>query len=111
MNPSTNSEQLPLYQIEMVGKINEQWSDWLGKVAITHDQASSRYVTTLTGPAVDQAALRGILNKLWDLNLTLLSVKRRENSLMEEESSSCRARLHLAHLRQVVNLSYNFKRG
>jgi hypothetical protein len=31
-------------------------------------------VTVLSGPVVDQAALRGILNTLWDLNLTLISV-------------------------------------
>ena len=35
-------------------------------------------ITTLTGPVADQAALRGILTKVWDLNLTLISVTRIE---------------------------------
>ena len=71
-----NMEQNPIYQIRVRGKLNQQWSAWLVGIAITHDQTGEHgLITTLTGPIVDQAALRGILNKLWDLNLTLLSVK------------------------------------
>ena len=63
------------YQIKVKGKLNEQWSDWLEGVIITHDQVRiETHITTLIGPVIDQAALRGILNKLWDLNLTLLSI-------------------------------------
>ena len=40
-------------------------------------------VTLFTGPIADQAALRGILNKLWDLNLTLISVSRVETGTKE----------------------------
>ena len=65
-----------IYQIKVQGKLNQQWSDWLAGMDVSHNQDSQkRLVTTLTGPIVDQAALRGILNKLWDLNLTLLSVR------------------------------------
>jgi hypothetical protein len=50
-------------------------------MSITIEQGSDgRQVTTLTGTIVDQAALRGILVKLWDLNLTLISVTRVETS-------------------------------
>jgi hypothetical protein len=73
------AEHPSIYQIKVQGKLNDQWSVWLAGVTISHDQTGNQaYITTLTGPVVDQAALRGILNKLWDLNLTLLSVKRLE---------------------------------
>jgi hypothetical protein len=71
------AEQLSIYQIKVQGKLNEQWSDWLEGVTITHDRAQEEdHVTTLTSPVVDQAALRGIMNRLWDLNVTLLSIRR-----------------------------------
>jgi hypothetical protein len=71
------AEQRPIYQIKVQGKINEQWSAWLEGVTITHEQAQEEaHITTLTSPIVDQAALRGIMNRLWDLNVTLLSIKR-----------------------------------
>ena len=77
MNRLTKLDRSPIYQIKVQGKLNEQWSDWLAGVTISHDQAGKQaHITTLTGPVVDQSALRGILNKLWDLNLTLLSIKR-----------------------------------
>jgi hypothetical protein len=65
-----------IYQIKVQGKLNQQWSKWLAGMTIRHDQTGEEILTTtLTGPIIDQAALRGILNKLWDLNLTLLSVR------------------------------------
>ena len=44
-------------------------------------------VTTLTGPVADQSALRGILSKIWDLNLTLISVRRIEADGEEENKN------------------------
>jgi len=64
-------EAIP-YQIQVQGRLDEAWSDWLESITITYDSG----VTTLRGPVVDQAVLRGILNRIWDLNLTLLSVTR-----------------------------------
>jgi hypothetical protein len=66
-----------IYQIKVQGKLNEQLSDWLAGLDISHDQVCAEVkISTLSGPIADQAALRGILNKLWDLNLTLLTVAR-----------------------------------
>jgi hypothetical protein len=68
-----------IYQIKVQGKLNEQWSDWLANMTISHNPANKdAHTTTLTGPVVDQTALRGIVNKLWDLNLILLSIKQLE---------------------------------
>jgi hypothetical protein len=63
-----------VYQIRVQGKLDDRWSDWFsGLSVLVGDVPGHPPVTILTGPA-DQAALRGILNKIWDLNLTLLSV-------------------------------------
>ena len=59
-----------VYQIKVRGEIDARWSDWFDGVSI----ASDGDVTTLIGPIIDQAVLRGILTKIWDLNLTLISV-------------------------------------
>ena len=59
-----------VYQIKMQGRLDESWSGWFGSMAITFEGDT----TTLTGAVADQAALRGILSRLWDLNLALISV-------------------------------------
>ena len=61
----------PVYEIKVRGLIDPRWADWFSGVAIVVDGQ----ITTLTGPVVDQAALRGILSKIWDLNLGVISVK------------------------------------
>ena len=62
------------YQITVRGKLDERWSDWFsGLTVVGAGEGDSPPETILTG-AIDQAALRGILNKIWDLNLTLISI-------------------------------------
>jgi hypothetical protein len=64
-------------QIRVQGWINERWADWFDGITMTHeDTQDNSPVTVLTGPIIDQAALRGILTKLWDLNLSVISVNR-----------------------------------
>ena len=63
-----------VYQIKVQGKLDESWSSWFSGLTITLEGDT----TTLTGAVVDQAALRGILSKLWDLNLALISVNQIE---------------------------------
>lgn len=64
-----------LYEIKVQGNVDTSWSDWFNGMDITNgtDQDASP-ITTITGPVVDQATLRGILIRLWDLNLVILSV-------------------------------------
>ena len=65
-----------VYRIKVNGVLDRKWSDWFNGVTITCESASDGSpVTTLTGVA-DQARLRGILSKIWDLNLTVISVTR-----------------------------------
>jgi len=63
------------YEIRVFGRLDDRWSDWFSGLRIAVDDVGGAPITRLSG-AVDQARLRGILNRLWDLNLTLLSVTR-----------------------------------
>jgi hypothetical protein len=61
-----------IYQIRVKGVLDEKWSDWFdGLTVIPQDDE-----TLLTGPVCDQAALHGLLARIRDLGLPLLSVRR-----------------------------------
>jgi hypothetical protein len=64
-----------IYEIKVRGELDPDWSDWFDGFSITCKNAE----TWLVGTVADQAALYGILVKIGQLNLTLLSVKRLEN--------------------------------
>jgi len=66
--PSTNISWI--YEIRLQGRLDKDWSDWLGGMVICHDGD----VTVLRGKVLDQAALHGILSRIWDLNRTVISV-------------------------------------
>ena len=64
------------YRIEVVGALDESWSDRLGGMIIkTRQRADQSTVTTLTGRMIDQAELAGVLNSLYELHLPILKVK------------------------------------
>ena len=65
-----------VYRIRIKGNLDKQWSDWFGGLTIT-PQANNE--TLLIGSVMDQAALHGMLAKLCDLGLPLLSVERVES--------------------------------
>ena len=74
--PSTfNSEsdpgQPPIYQIRIKGHLGHDWTDWFEGLSITLEDNSE---TLLTGPVIDQAALHGLLKKVRDVGMPLLSV-------------------------------------
>jgi hypothetical protein len=73
-----------IYQIRIQGQIDASWSDWLGGLAITPLPGGE---TLLAGPIVDQAALLGILDKLYALNLPILSVVQVEVDREEEDKN------------------------
>ena len=60
-----------IYQIRLKGHLGRQWTDWFDGLTITLEDNGD---TLLTGPLADQAALHGLLKKVRDLGLTLLSV-------------------------------------
>lgn len=64
------------YRIRVEGFLDESWSDRLGGLRISMSSGENEEsVTTLSGQMVDQAALAGVLNTLYELHLTLLSVE------------------------------------
>jgi hypothetical protein len=65
------------YQIEVQGRLDDSWAAWFDGMALTRTHArDGTPVVVLTGPVADQAALRGLLSRLWDLNLTILALRR-----------------------------------
>ena len=63
------------YQIRVPGELGENWSDWAGGMTITVEhEGNSHPVTTLTG-VLDQAALQGLLRRLYSLGLPLILVR------------------------------------
>lgn len=67
-------DERTVYQIKVRGNLDDRWSDWFSGLTVQPaDEGEDCPVTALSG-LIDQAALRGILNRIWDLNLTLVSV-------------------------------------
>jgi hypothetical protein len=62
-----------IYQITLQGHLSSQWSDWFEGFKITLDE---RGQTILVGPVMDQAALHGLLKKIRDLGIPLISINR-----------------------------------
>jgi hypothetical protein len=60
-----------LYEIRLKGHLGSQWTDWFEGLTITLEDNGD---TLLTGPVIDQAALHGLLKKVRDLGLPLVSV-------------------------------------
>jgi hypothetical protein len=78
-----------VYEIQVWGDLDRGWEEWLGGLTVSSRHASEKpRVTTLIGSVADQAALRGILCKLWDLNLTLIAVRRIEKGEQDDGNDS-----------------------
>jgi hypothetical protein len=59
------------YRIRLKEQLDQRWSDWLGGLMVVHEANGE---TVLIGEMVDQAALYGLISKVRDLHLTLISV-------------------------------------
>jgi len=70
-NPKTDPAQPIVYQIRIKGHLDPRWTKWFGGLTITLEDNGD---TLLTGPVVDQAALHGLLRKVRDLGMQLISV-------------------------------------
>ena len=60
------------YEIRVEGQLDASWAAWLGETQLTHEGDS----TLLRSRLPDQVALRGLLGRLWDMNLTVIAVTR-----------------------------------
>lgn len=77
MSDGTDAQDRQVYQIRVQGWLDKRRSDWFEGMTMGLERTSDdMLITTLTGAVADQARLRGILFKLWDMNLMLISVTR-----------------------------------
>jgi hypothetical protein len=68
---SENQSGLGFYEIRLKGHLDDRWTDWFEGLTITLEDNGE---TLLTGPVIDQAALHGLLKKVRDLGMSLVSV-------------------------------------
>ena len=73
LDPRADPDQVMVYQIRIEGHLGPRWNDWFGGMTITLEDNGE---TLLTGPVVDQAALHGLLRKIRDLGMPLISAIR-----------------------------------
>lgn len=76
-----NWDEPQIYRIHVRGRLGAEWSAWFDGMAITWDDDD----TLLTGPVADQAALHGLLRRVRDLGIPLISVVRLTSADRDEE--------------------------
>lgn len=73
-----------VYQIRLRGQLGPLWSDWFDGLSITWDGAD----TLLTGEVIDQAALHGLLRRIRDLGVPLVSLNRLDTSAEPDQGTN-----------------------
>jgi hypothetical protein len=76
VNQKLGLDRPGIYQIRVPGRLDESWQEWFEGMEITVESGDGPTVTTLTGTVADEAALQGLLDRLFSLGLRLLSVVR-----------------------------------
>lgn len=72
MPDSEENQTCRPYQITIQGHLDAEWASCFNLLKISYKDNMN--ITILTGPITDQAELRGIMNKLWDLNKSIIAV-------------------------------------
>lgn len=73
----TRQTQPEIFEIRLQGHLDARWASWFDGLTITLTENGE---TVLTGPVADQAALHGLLKKVRDLNLPLISVQKNKSN-------------------------------
>ena len=74
--PHSSMFEPATYKISILGTLDKKWSDYCGGMTIEHDIVLDQYpMTTLTGQLIDQSALIGVLNSLYDMGCPIISVE------------------------------------
>ena len=71
------------YEIRLAGQLDSRWSDWFEGFRLTNGADG---FTTLIGPIIDQAALHGVLRRVGDLGLTLISINALDDDVIASPS-------------------------
>ena len=80
--PTSNAK---VYEIRLKGHLEARWAKWFDGLAITLEDNGD---TLLTGPVVDQAALHGLLKRVRDLGMTLVSVNQVQSQATRQNRSN-----------------------
>jgi hypothetical protein len=88
------------YELRVKGHLDPRWANWFDGLSLTH---ASDGTTVIHGPVADQAALHGLLHKLRDLGLPLLSVARVETDEPDLSGSRPRHREYPTHQKETDN--------
>ena len=72
MNRRVGPHEFASYQLRVEGHLDQRWSTWFDEMSLIHEEDGT---TTLRGLVTDQAALHGLLAKVRDLGITLISVE------------------------------------
>jgi hypothetical protein len=67
----SNGQAPTTYQVRIAGHLDQHWSHWFGDLTLAHEDDGT---TSLTGVIADQAELHGVLTKIRDLGVTLISL-------------------------------------
>ena len=94
LKQKTDPNHLMIYQIRIEGHLDDQWTDWFSGLSVTPEENGD---TLLTGPIVDQAALFGLLKKVRDLGLPLVSLNRVESLKIDVEKGKQNERKNAIH--------------
>jgi hypothetical protein len=73
--PSGVRPEAGRYEIRLTGRLDAHWAAWFGGMTVRHENDGT---TVVSGPVADQAALHGVLQRVRDLGLSLVSVARLE---------------------------------
>ena len=77
------------YQVKIQGRQMEGWADWMNDLEIVTERTSDEItITTLTGIVKDQSGLHGLLNRIRDLSIPLISVQFIDSIRIEKESNN-----------------------
>ncbi len=76
MEDVKNQPRSDFYRIRVRGRLESGWENWLGGMFITHENDE----TLIAGPVPDQAALHGLLQRIRDSNLVIISINRMESN-------------------------------
>jgi hypothetical protein len=75
-SPHSSMFEPATYRISILGTLDKKWSDYYGGMTIEHDIVLNKYpMTNLTGQLIDQSALMGVLNSLYDMGCPILFVE------------------------------------
>ena len=75
--PTPDRPEAGRYEIRLMGRLDAHWAAWFDGLTVDHERDGT---TVISGPIADQAALHGVLQRVRDLGLPLLSVTRLESS-------------------------------